>query len=101
MALKAYEAAAFMKEIGETITQVDKQMANALQAIAVAESTLNGMPATYGPFITSLDAAVGANPGNVTWEELKARKDLFVSEFNVLKTYAADLGAAATGVVKP
>lgn len=101
MALKAYEAEKTMAEIADTITQNDKRMVQALQAISVAKAQLDSMGATYGSFITALDDAATANPGNVVWEQLVAQKDLFVAEFGVLKTYAASLETAATGVAKP
>lgn len=101
MALKAYQAQAAMSEIAEAISQADKRLAGVFQAIAVAKSTLDGMEATYGAFIIELDDAVFDNPGNPMWAELEARKDLFVTEFNALKGYVADLQAAALGVAKP
>ena len=101
MALKAYTAEATLDEIAETITQADKRMVQALQGITVAKATLDGMAATYGSFITALEAEATANPDNEVWTQLQAKKDLFVAEFGELKTYAASLKIAADGVSKP
>ena len=99
--MKAYEAANTMAEIAEVITQNEKRMIQAVQAITVAKASMDNIAATYGPFIAELNATAIANPGNVTWEELKTRKDLYVMEFSILKAYATDLETAATGVAKP
>jgi len=101
MAIKAYEAEKTIAEIAEVITQNAKRMDSALETMAVAKAQLNGMATAYGPFIVALDAAAAANPNSVVWTQLLAQKDLFVSEFAALKTYAAALEAAATGVVQP
>lgn len=98
MALKAYTAEATLDEIAETITQADKRMSQALQAINIAKATLEGMNATYDAFITALEAEA---TDNEVWKQLKAKKDLFVIEFLELKTYAIALEAAASGVTKP
>ena len=90
-----------MAEIAERTTRHAKQLALHVQGITVELAGLNNMAATYGPFIAELNATAIANPGNVTWEELKTRKDLYVMEFSILKAYATDLETAATGVAKP
>ena len=101
MALKAYTAEATLDEIALTITQAEKRMVQALQGIVVAKSQLEGMTVTYGPFITALNAAAAANPGNEVWTQLLAKKDLFVAEFAELKAYATDLESATGGIAKP
>ena len=101
MSLKAYTAEATLDEIADTITQADKRTAQALQGIVVAKQTLDSMAATYGSFITALDAAASDDPGNEVWKQLKAKKDLFVSEFAELNTYVTLLQAATGGIAKP
>ena len=90
-----------MAEIAERTTRHAKQLAFHIQGIATEKAGLDSMPATYGPFMAELNATAIANPGNVTWDELKTRKDLYVMEFSILKAYATDLETAATGVAKP
>lgn len=63
-----------------------------------AESDLADMAAAYGAFVTDLDAAAAANPGDAAWQAAKAEKDLMVSDFNALKSRAIALRAAYDGV---
>lgn len=101
MALKAYEAEATIAEISAIMTQDKKRMTQAVQAINVARNELDSMAGKYGGFISELDAVATANPDNAAWQNLKDLKDLFVEEFDELKTYAVSLDVAVKGVTKP
>ena len=100
MVLKAFEVEKMMTEFAEVIGQEHRRLTQARQAIADVESTPDGAT-TYSSFIEALDAAAAADPKDIVWALLKARKDKLVGESAAVKAYAANLETAATEVAKP
>lgn len=88
MATTYTQAKATLDEIAQRSEQNRKRLQQARNQVATAEADLAAMATAYGPFVTDLDAAVTANPGDAAWQAAGAEKDQMVSDFNALKAQA-------------
>lgn len=98
MALTYTQAKATLDEIADRSERNRQLLERARNLIAQAETDLSNMPTEYGPFVTELNAAASAAPGDAAWQGAKAEKDHMVADFQALRTRATSLKTAYDSV---
>jgi uncharacterized phage infection (PIP) family protein YhgE len=100
------EADVIMNQINSEIKSSAKRLTDTLAFAKDGQSTLNGLAALYGTFITELDAELDAVVADGTLLDEEARykalvqnKNLAVKRFNELSAVAGLLVTAIDGVL--
>jgi len=98
MAISYTEAKATLDDIAERSESNRKRLVSAINQIAAAQGDLAAMPGAYSSVIAEIDAQASANPTDPAWENVKAAKDLMVTDFQAVKANADALKTAVDAV---
>jgi hypothetical protein len=88
-----------LDEIGTLATQHFNRMDRGIALLVEARDELQRMssaaPLGWIEAVQYIDAQATANPGDVQWQTLKARKDKLVADFTAMRTRANNVLTAA------
>ena len=85
---------ASLRNVTDDIVGARQQFDRGKSIIGQADAVMGNLGTTYGGIITAIDDGVAANPSNVMWQELAARKAALIAESVALKAETAAAVAA-------
>jgi len=91
------QAEAALDNIVEEASTYNDRVDRAIQHISTAYDELAAMASKWTTAATYIENQATANPDDALWQELKARKDQIVTDFQAMRDRAQAIRDAANG----